>query len=177
MRYAFLAILAQSPAHGYEIKQEFDEAFGEVWPPMNFGQIYSTLGRLERDGLVESRHVEQEGRRDKRVYQLTDAGRDALDQWAASPTEGPRLKDEFFMKLILARMAGIADPSALIERQRRAYLQALHELNEASVKYQQGGDAAVPSLLIEGAALHLQADLEWLDLLERELASEGKSHG
>lgn len=168
MRYAFLALLANAPAHGYEIKQAFDKTFGEVWPPINFGQIYSTLSRLERDGLVESQHVAQTSQRDKRVYSLTSEGREELEAWANSPTEGPRLKDEFFMKLVLSKLVGVADPESLIEQQRRTYLQTLRELNLAATRYEADRDV-IPSLLIEGAALHLQADLEWLDLLEEEL--------
>ena len=103
MRSAFLALLARAPAHGYELKQAFDETFGGVWPPINVGQIYTTLGRLERDGLVRSVHVEQAHRPDKKVYELTDAGRAALEEWIDAPAEGPRLRDDFFLKVVLAQ--------------------------------------------------------------------------
>jgi Virulence activator alpha C-term len=79
------------------------------------------------------------------------------------------LRDEFFMKLILAGKTGIAPPAALIERQRAEYLQALRDLDRLAVAA--NGDAA-QSLLIEGAALHLEADLKWLDLCEQRLTEE-----
>jgi DNA-binding PadR family transcriptional regulator len=170
MRYPFLALLAAGRAHGYELKQAFETRFGHLLPPLNAGQIYTTLGRLERDGLVRADHVEQDGRPNKRVYELTDEGRSALADWLAAPAPGARLKDEFFIKLVLAGLTGVADPKALIERQRREYLQSLRDLDELAAA-RGNGDAAA-ELLIEGAALHLQADLEWLDLCDQRLIDQ-----
>lgn len=174
MRHAVLALLAQAPAHGYELKQAIEQLFGEAWPPLNIGQIYTTLGRLERDELVRSVHVAQEGRPDKRVYELTPSGREALHAWLHKPCESPRLRDEFFMKLVLASIPGVngaeggASVAELIQRQRLRYLQALRQLNLASLD--RDPDEYPPSaLLIEGAILHLQADLKWLDLCEQRL--------
>ena len=76
----------------------------------------------------------QNGRPNKRVYRLTDAGRIELSGWVADSTPQPRLKDDFFIKLVLARAAGIADPLELIDRQRTAYLQALRELDDVAVR-------------------------------------------
>ena len=74
MRFPLLALLAGGPAHGYELKQAMEQQFGAVLPPLNAGQIYTTLSRLERDGLVEDDAVAQNGRPNKRVYRLTEAG-------------------------------------------------------------------------------------------------------
>src|SRR5262245_5144068 len=134
MRYAFLALLAKALAHGYELKQAFEEAFGDVWPPLNFGQIYTTLQRLERAALVHSREVPQARRRDKKVYELTRTGHEELRSWLAAPATGPLLKDEFSMKLVMAGLTHAADQAALIERQRRAYLQALQDLNTLAAR-------------------------------------------
>ncbi|HEU0115504.1 MAG TPA: helix-turn-helix transcriptional regulator [Thermomicrobiales bacterium] len=174
MRNALLALLAKEPAHGYELKQALEETFGDAWPPTNIGQIYTTLGRLERDGLVQSVHVAQEHRPDKRVYAVTPEGRRELDDWIATPTPGPRLRDEFFLKLILAQTAGLnsaSDPRLLIERQRRAFLHSLRELNDLATR-QDTRDNPAALLLIEGAILHLQADVQWLDLCESRLIRE-----
>jgi hypothetical protein len=100
------------------------------------------------------------------VYRVTDEGRAALEAWVATPTPGTRLRDEFFMKLVLAGRAGIADPRALIERQRGEYLQSLRDLDRLLAGA--NGDPT-ESLLIEGAALHLEADLKWLSLCEERL--------
>jgi DNA-binding PadR family transcriptional regulator len=167
MKYPLLALLAAGPAHGYELKQRFEARFGAVWPPVNIGQIYTTLQRLERDHLVHGAEVEQSGRPAKNVYQITEGGYRALADWLAEAAAGPRIRDEFFMKLVLARLAGIADPQAMIDRQRTAFLQELRDLNNIAIKSRP--DDAVSRLLIEGAALHLQADLKWLDLCEEAL--------
>lgn len=168
MRFPLLALLAEGPAHGYELKQAMEQRFGSVLPPLNAGQIYTTLSRLQRDGLVEDDAVAQNGRPNKRVYRLTELGRTELRGWVAEATPAARLKDDFFIKLVLARAAGIADPGELIARQRGAYLQALRELDDVALTTN-GDDTA--ALLIEGAALHLEADLKWLDLCEQRLGS------
>ena len=165
MRFPLLALLAGGPAHGYELKQAMEQQFGAVLPPLNAGQIYTTLSRLERDGLVEDDAVAQNGRPNKRVYRLTEAGQGELSGWVADSTPQPRLKDDFFIKLVLARAAGIADPHELIDRQRTAYLQALRELDDVATHDE------TAALLIEGAALHLEADLKWLDLCERRMTN------
>lgn len=165
MRFPLLALLAGGPAHGYELKQALEQRFGSVLPPVNAGQIYTTLARLERDGLVGDDAVAQNGRPNKRVYSLTAAGHVELTGWVADATPAARLKDDFFMKLVLAKAAGIADPGELIARQRSAYLQALRDLDDIAT------DDEVSALLVEGAALHLEADLKWLDLCEQRLGS------
>jgi DNA-binding PadR family transcriptional regulator len=166
MRHPFLALLADGPAHGYELKLALEHRFGSVLAPLNAGQVYTTLGRLERDGLVRGSDVAGDTRQ-KRIYELTDAGRDALADWVAAPATATRLRDEFFLKLVLAGLTGIADPRALIERQRREYLQALRDLAGAAANGNEAG-----SLLAEGAALHLEADLKWLDLCQERLIRE-----
>ena len=168
MRFPLLALLAQGPAHGYELKQALEQRFGAVLPPLNAGQIYTTLSRLDRDGLVDDDAVAQNGRPNKRVYQLTEAGRMELRGWVADATPAARLKDDFFIKLVLARAAGIADPLELIAKQRGAYLQALRALDDVAA--QADGDVTA-ALLVEGAALHLEADLKWLDLCEQRIGS------
>src|SRR3954466_13011117 len=106
MRFPLLALLVIAPAHGYELKQALEPGVGSVLPPLNAGQIYTTLGRLQRDGLVDDDAVAQNGRPNKRVYRLTDEGQEELDRWVADATPSPRLKDDFFVKLVLARAAG-----------------------------------------------------------------------
>ena len=90
MRFPLLALLANGPAHGYELKQAMEQQFGSVLPPLNAGQIYTTLSRLERDGLVDDDAVAQNGRPNKRVYRLTEAGRMELRGWVADADAGRR---------------------------------------------------------------------------------------
>jgi DNA-binding PadR family transcriptional regulator len=169
MRFPLLALLADGPAHGYDLKRRLEEGFGSALPPVNAGQIYTTLARLQRDGLVEAERVAQNGRPDKRVYELTTGGREAVGEWVVEPTVGTRLKDEFFTKLVVARATGLADPRELIDRQRAEYLRALRGVEELA-RREAGNPTA--ALLYEGAALHLEADLKWLALCEQRLTRE-----
>ena len=170
MRELFLALLAGDGVHGYELKQSLEQEFGELLPALNAGQIYSTLARLERDGLVIGESVEGDSRR-KRVYELTESGRAALAGWIETPVPGTRLKDDFFMKFVVVTSARLADPQALLEAQRREYLQSLRDLDALLGA---DGKGAAAELLVEGAVLHAKADLEWLDLIEQRLtAREG----
>ena len=164
MRHAVLALLADEPAHGYEIKRALEERFGTVIAPLNAGQVYTTLQRLQRDELVADDAVAQSGRPDKRVYRLTEAGRRALEEWLGAPSAPTRLRDDFFMKLVLAHSMGLADPAGLIERQRAAYLRSLGDLERVL-----GHADGTTALVVEGAALHLEADLKWLDRCEEVL--------
>jgi DNA-binding PadR family transcriptional regulator len=165
MREVFLALLAGESGYGYELKQSLEQSFGELLPALNAGQVYSTLARLERDGLVAGESVAGDSRR-KRVYELTDRGRAALDSWIEAPVRGTWLKDEFFMKLVVVVAGRLAEPRALIERQRREYLQSLRDLD---AHLEADGKSAAAELLVEGAVLHAKADLEWLDLIEQRM--------
>jgi DNA-binding PadR family transcriptional regulator len=169
MKFMFLALLAQKPTHGYDLLQMYEGMFSTVLPPLNAGQIYSTLSRMERDELVRKSTVVQENRPDKRIYTLTEQGQRELQAWFDEVLTGPRIKDNFYLKLASARISGVVDPGLLIENQRHAYLQTLHDLNKISL------DPEIirnPSklVLIQGAVLHLKADLEWLDLCEEAFA-------
>ena len=167
MRQPLLALLAKEPAHGYELKLALEQTFGQAYPSPNIGQIYVTLKRLEQDGLVRSEDVEQTTRPNKRVYELTPAGRQELRAWVGEPSDGPRVRDEFFIKLILAPMAGLADRMELMNSQRRHYLGIMRNLTELQAE---ADPADAPArLLIEGAILHLQADLDWLERCQEEL--------
>jgi DNA-binding PadR family transcriptional regulator len=167
VRQPLLALLAKEPAHGYELKLALEQTFGQAYPSPNIGQVYVTLKRLEQDGLVRSQDVEQTTRPNKRVYELTPAGRAALSAWVDEPGDGPRIRDEFFIKLILAPMAGLADRMALMNKQRRHYLSLMRRLTELLADTDPADTTA--RLLIEGAVLHLQADLDWLERCQEEL--------
>jgi DNA-binding PadR family transcriptional regulator len=161
LKFALLGLLARDPKHGYDLKNELEQALGGHWE-INFGQIYTTLARLERDRLVKVVAEDQDGR-GKKTYQITPDGRKDLAAWLVEPVEKPRqLRDEFFIKLIVGRLAGETDPARIIDRQRQAYLNQLRDLTALA------GRAGEPGieLMVEGAILHLQADLRWLDLCE-----------
>jgi DNA-binding PadR family transcriptional regulator len=169
MREVVLALLHRG-AHGYEVKQTLDGTFADLLPALNAGQIYTTLARLARDGLVTSEAVEGDAR-GKRVYRLTPAGRSVLAEWVDRPVSGMRLKSEFLMKLVAVASARLAEPGRLIEAQRHEYLQSLRDLDGLLQSRRHGPTAR---LLVEGSILHLRADLEWLDLIEARLVDEGR---
>jgi DNA-binding PadR family transcriptional regulator len=171
MRELFLTLLASGSSYGYELRQTLEQEFGELLPAINAGQIYTTLGRLERDGLVVGQDVEEDSR-GKRVYELTEKGREFLVKWIDVPVPGTRLKDEFFMKFVLVAATGLADPQSMIERQRREYLQSLRDLDAL---LERRAESSNTELLVEGAILHLKADLEWLDLIQQRLSKEGQT--
>ncbi|MGE0135427.1 MAG: PadR family transcriptional regulator [Dehalococcoidia bacterium] len=172
MKYPLLALLATAPAHGYELKQRFEARFAPFRPPVNVGQVYSTLQRLERDGLAQRRGVVETGQAPARhLYEITAAGRREIEQWLSEPSTGIRLRDDFFLKLVLAGTAGLVAPAEVLDRQRALVLQELRDLNDLL----SGSDRpeATMQLLIEGAVLHLQADLRWIDLCEDRLRDGG----
>jgi DNA-binding PadR family transcriptional regulator len=165
MREVFLALLAGGGGHGYEIKRALEEQFGSAMLPLNSGQLYSTLARLDREGLVAGENVGGDGR-GKRNYELTERGRVTLAEWLQTPVPGVRLRDQFFLKFAIATSVGLAEPRRLIELQRREHLQSLRDLD---ARLASGVDKVAGQLLIEGAVLHLKADLEWLDLIEQQV--------
>ncbi|WP_406442594.1 PadR family transcriptional regulator [Streptomyces sp. NBC_00631] len=167
MRLPLLALLARGPAHGYELKQDLEQLLGSAYPQPNVGQIYVTLGRLEKQGLIEGEDIEQSSRPNKKVYRLTASGQAELRAWFDRPEDEPRVRDDFFMKLALAPQTGIADQIALINRQRRQYLNSMRGLSKLAAA--ESRDNRIAHLLIEGAMLHLQADLDWLERCQEEL--------
>lgn len=166
LKYALLGLLAQTTRHGYDLKQAFEALLGGTWP-LNIGQIYTTLARLERDGLVRCQTEIQDLLPDRKVYYLTEMGRQELDQWLNDPIEGAiRLKDEFFIKLLIHQLLNSQNAPALIRKQRQVYIQTLSQLTGLLTN---NTLASATKLLIEGAILHVKADLEWLDVCEERL--------
>jgi len=165
VRHALLALLSEGPKYGLRLQQEFEERTGEVWP-LNVGQVYTTLQRLERDGLV--RPVGARGDRGKQSYELSPAGQKALDQWLAEPDSGPQqLHEEIYVKLLLATRIANGDLKGMLARQKRAYLQRLRDLNRLEEGARRDGRIDL-ARLVRGALLHTEADIKWMDELSSE---------
>ena len=166
VRYGILGLLAQEPLHGYEVKTRFESLFGGTWE-VNFGQVYTTLQRLERDGLVEP--ADGRGDRAKLTYRLTGAGRAALERWLAQPEAEPQqLREEIHLKLLLTGRLADGNLRRLLAGQRRVYLQRLKDLAALERRARRDGrDDLV--LVIKSAMLHTEADLKWVDVCEDEL--------
>lgn len=166
LKFVLLGLLAEQPRHGYDLKVAFEDLLGRTWP-LNIGQVYTTLARLERDGLVTRVTPDRGEPPERKPYRLTEDGRLALKQWLSEPAEGPvRLKDELFLKVLVHSLAGRGDPRPLLWAQREQYLRSLAELT----RLRAAPDVQpATALLVEGAALHVEADLRWLELVEERI--------
>src|SRR5262249_38274912 len=150
---------------------------GELVPAtqLNYGQVYTTLERLHRDGLVTPELVTQAERPDKKVYALTEKGRGELKEWLATPSRlDPDLRNETFLKLTPARRLRGADPPKVIAVERHACLERLHEVTTARARAEKEGESVQTILLLDLAVLRLEAFLKWLERCEEVLKKEGK---
>lgn len=168
VRQSLLAILDQGPCYGYQLRAEFDRRTGSTWP-LNVGQIYNTLDRLERDGLVEKGEPDAEGH----VYwRITAAGSAEVRTWLASPVErSAGTRDELAIKLAVAATLPGVDVADVIQTQRAASLAALQELHRA--KYA-GADPDGPeelawSLVVDSMIFAAEAEVRWLDHTDQRL--------
>ncbi len=152
-----LAILAKEPAQGSQLRARLDHALGTLGDAINDGQIYVTLSRLEKAGLI-SREPST------KVYALTPAGHARVTEWLAEVSWPRPDLAEFHLKLIAAGQARLADPIAIIDAQRRELLRRLADAQRLTLAEPDGSEAG---LLLEGIGLRLQADLRWLDSCEQ----------
>ena len=167
VKQSLLAILDQGACYGYQLRAEFDRRTGGTWP-LNVGQIYSTLDRLERDGFVERGDVDDEGHV---FWQITDAGRGEVRDWLGSPVPAAKgTRDELAIKLALAATLPGVDVGSIIQTQRVASLKHLQELNRA--KYSGSADSAEElawSLVVDSMIFQAEAQVRWLDHTEQRL--------
>jgi DNA-binding PadR family transcriptional regulator len=155
-----LALLAAEVSYGYQLRGRLRLALGPLAETLNAGQVYVTLGRLESAGMVVSERVGQSDRPDRRVFRLTDAGRDRVAAWLADTSWPKPAPAEFHLKLVAAAAAGLADPVRLVDAQRHALLEALAAAQRLALAEP---NDSVAGLLLEGVVLRLQADLRWLE--------------
>src|SRR5262245_7084 len=155
-----LALLAREASHGYQLRGRLQLALGPLADSLNAGHVYVTMGRLEKAGLVTSERVGQADRPDRKVYALTAAGRERVDEWLADTSWPKPAPAEFHLKLVAAAAAGLADPVRLVDTQRHALLAGLAAAQRAALDEP---DGSVAGLLLEGVVLRQQADLRWLE--------------
>lgn len=125
LEHAIMVSLSERPGTGYEIGRQFDRSIGYFWSATH-QQIYRTLGRLHAEGMVSFEPVAQEGRPDKKVYTLSDAGRRALREWVSSPTPMQQLRDDLGLKIRAAEHADLTDVIDELRRHRAEHLARLH---------------------------------------------------
>jgi DNA-binding PadR family transcriptional regulator len=174
VRQAMLALLEQGPMYGYQLRAEFEDRTGSTWP-LNVGQVYTTLARLERDGLVEAAGTDEEGHA---LYRLTDGGRTELSAWFSTPvrrTQPPR--DELAIKLALAVTIAGVDVPAVIQAQRSATLRALQDYTRLKQGSREDGPPGLAwSLVLDSLVFAAEAEIRWLDHCEARLARSAREH-
>lgn len=171
IRNGLLALLTEAPKYGYQLRSEFEERTGSAWP-LNVGQVYSTLARLERDGLVESldHGTDDEGRA---TYAITPAGRADVARWFAAPVSRlDRPRDELAIKLALAVTVPGVDVAAVVQAQRGDTMRALQDYTrlKAAAAGERPADLAW-SLVLDSMIFAAEAEARWLDHCEGRLAS------
>jgi DNA-binding PadR family transcriptional regulator len=153
-----LGLLEPAPSHGYELKRAFDHRFGND-KPLPFGQVYATLGRLERDGRAIVTGTEAGEGPDRKRYAITEQGVTDLEQWLVeAEAPEPHLQTVLFTKVVLALLSG-RDANRYLDTQRAAHLARMRELTEV-----RRSSPLPQSLLADYALFHLEADLRWLEL-------------
>ena len=166
IRHGLLALLERGPSHGYQLRAEFDSATGATWP-LNVGQVYTTLDRLERDGLVV-----QEGAPDadgRIAYRITDDGRAEVRTWFGSPvSQKAAPRDELAIKLALAVTTPGVDVLSVVQTQRSSTMTTLQELTRLKVR---GADGDLAwSLVLDSLVFRAEAEIRWLDHCEARVA-------
>lgn len=158
-RHILLGLLAGGPSHGYDLKRRHDDRFPEA-RPLAYGQVYTTLQRLVRDGLAEVDGTDSDGGPERTRYRSTEAGTRELDRWAGQiAPPAPFVTNEIFAKVVVSILAG-GDPGAYLRAQRAAHMARMRELT--AVKTAHGADLATV-LSADYALNHLDADLRWMN--------------
>lgn len=168
VRQGMLALLAEQPMHGYQLKQQFEQRTGGTWP-LNIGQVYTTVQRLVRDGLVEP---VDDADADVERFRLTDAGRTESTAWWSTPvTRGAPARDELVIKLALAVTAPGVDVAGVVQAQRTETMRALRDYTRLKADH---ADGAAPagrselawSLVLDNLIFDAEAEVRWLDHVE-----------
>jgi DNA-binding PadR family transcriptional regulator len=160
---ALLGLLEREPSHGYDLKRDYDTFFGRG-KPLPFGQVYSTLARLARDGKVVAGDAEPGAGPDRKRYVITDQGVTEVEAWLTEPVAPePHLQTVLFVKVVLALMSG-RPAEVYLDTQRAAHMQRMRELTEVK---RTGG--LTDALLADHGLFHLEADLRWIDLTSARL--------
>jgi DNA-binding PadR family transcriptional regulator len=156
--HTLLGLLESGPRHGYDLKRTFDETFRHD-KPLHYGQVYSTMSRLLKNGFVEVDGIEAVGGPERKRYAITEAGVTDVRQWLATPEKPePYLQSTLYTKVVLALLTG-RDAAELLDTQRAEHLRLMRVLTDRKRK----GDLA-DQLICDHALFHLEADLRWLEL-------------
>ena len=161
IKHGLLALLERGPAYGYQLRSDFESSTGATWP-LNIGQVYTTLARLERDGLVRGEGADDEGRV---VYAITDEGREEVARWFVTPVQrADRPRDELAIKLAMAITTPDVDVPRVVQTQRTATLRSLQDLTRLKAGAAEADLAWL--LVVESMIFQAEAEVRWLDHCE-----------
>ena len=159
IRHALLALLSDGPKYGLQLREEFESRTGEVWP-LNVGQVYTTLQRLERDGLVQSDEDADEG--PQKGFRITEAGTAELAGWLRTPSDlSSPPRDELVMKVLVATQVPGVDVSEVIQAHRRYLVQLMQQWTR--IKEEEAGSDLNLALVVDAELFRLDAVVRWLD--------------
>ena len=169
VRNALLGLLAQQSRHGYELHDAFEAMVGgkQNWD-IKPAQVYTTLSRLEKRGLVTPEAVTQDGGPEKVIYKVTENGMKELNTWFSKPVQTKHQRDEFYLKLMLCLATGKGSPRQIIYTQRSSLYQELHVLTTQRAEAKPQSELA-RILLMDQAIMRVEADLRWLEMVETRL--------
>jgi DNA-binding PadR family transcriptional regulator len=167
VRHALLALLSTGPKYGLQLREEFEANTGQVWP-LNVGQVYTTLQRLERDGLVTAIDSESGDPGPQKAYQITEAGSGELDQWLRVPPDlSTPPRDDLVMKVLIAVRVPGTDVSEIIQAHRRYLVQLMQEWTR--LKEDDNGRDVAFSLVVDSELFRIDSVVRWLDAAEGRL--------
>jgi DNA-binding PadR family transcriptional regulator len=169
VRHALLALLSEGPKYGLQLRHEFEERTGEVWP-LNVGQVYTTLQRLERDGLIESDGEGEAG--PQKSFRLTASGGAELDAWLRTPPDlSSPPRDELVIKVLVASRVPGVDVGDVIQTHRRHVVELMQEWTR--VKRDAGLDEVNLALVVDAELFRLDSVVRWLDAADARLRRAG----
>jgi DNA-binding PadR family transcriptional regulator len=165
VRHALLALVSEGPKYGLQLRQEFEERTGDVWP-LNVGQVYQTLQRLERDGLVRAEEDSDEG--PQKLFRITDSGAAELAEWLRTPPElSSPPRDDLVIKVLIAIRLPDSDVSAVIQAHRRHLVQLMQQWTR--VKADAAPDDVSLALVVDAELFRLDSVIRWLDAVDGRL--------
>jgi DNA-binding PadR family transcriptional regulator len=168
IRQGILAMLAEGPRHGYQLRIDFEERTGQTWP-LNIGQVYTTLSRLERDGLV----IALDGGSDDshKRYGITDQGRADLASWFSTPVHREdRPRDELAIKLAMASELEGTDLHAVVQAQRTDTMRALQDYTRLRRQHKDDDEGISWPIVLDSLIFATEAEIRWLDACEERLS-------
>jgi DNA-binding PadR family transcriptional regulator len=174
IRQGILAMLAEGPRYGYQLRVDFEERTGATWP-LNIGQVYTTLSRLERDRLVV---VLDEAEDSHKRYGLTDQGRAELAAWFATPVHREdRPRDELAIKLAMAAELPLADLHAVVQAQRTDTMRALQDYTRLRRAHDEDAEGLAWPIVLDSLIFATEAEIRWLDACEERLTRRPSGRG